>query len=374
MAFVGRSSLAERITMNILFINSARTWGGTEKWVRMAAESLASSHKVCVVYRRAVVGDNITVCKYRLPCLSHIDLYSLARLVGIIKKEKIDILVPTKRKDYVLAGLAAKICGISNVLRLGIVRELKIPIVHRLIYSTLADGIIVNAEKIKRSLTQSRFMRNANIRVIYNGLDTEKIDRLSVLPTEKSFTFTITALGTLTYRKGFDFLIRSFSRFLNSFPDADAGLVIIGEGPKKDEFIALSENLNTINRVIFTGFLQNPYPYLASSDVFAMTSTNEGISNALLEAMYLKNTPISTKAGGSEEVITDGKNGLLVDYGDEEQFSLVLQKLFNDRSLTNSIALKARQQVIEKFSLEHMSRKIQSFCKETSLQKKNLYH
>ncbi len=360
--------------MNILFINSARTWGGTEKWVRMAAESLSASHEVSLVYRRTVVGDNIAVRKYRLPCMSHIDLYSLAKLVGIIKKEKIDILIPTKRKDYVLAGLAARICGITNILRLGIVRRLQIPIVHKLVYSTLADGIIVNAEKIKQSLIRSPFMQKANIKVIYNGLDTHKIDQRSVPAIEKPFPFTVTALGTLTHRKGFDFLIRSFSQFLKSFPDADAGLIIIGEGPKKEELISLAETLGIRSRVVFPGFLQNPYPYLAASDVFAMTSTNEGISNALLEAMYLSNAPISTRAGGSEEVITDGENGLLVDYGDEMKLVRAITNLFNDSTLTKNIALKAHQQVIEQFSTEHMSKKIESFCKEMILQKQQLKH
>ena len=347
--------------MNILFINSARTWGGTEKWVRMAAESLSVSHEVCLVYRRAVVGDKIPARKYRLPCISHIDLYSLAKLVGIIKKEKIDLLIPTKRKDYVLAGLAAKICGVRNVLRLGIVRELKIPIAHRLIYSTLADGIIVNAERIKQSLMKSRFMQQTNIKVIYNGLDTDKIDQQSIPATEKQFPFTITAIGTLTYRKGFDFLIRSFSRFLKSFPDAGAGLVIIGDGPYKEEFTTLAENLNIKDRVTFTGFLPNPYPYLAPSDVFAMTSTNEGISNALLEAMYLGNAPISTRAGGSEEVISHGENGFLVDYRDEEKLAEIITKLYHDRETLDYIAQNAHKSVVTQFLIANMKQELEHY-------------
>ena len=353
--------------MNILFINSARTWGGTEKWVRMAAESLSVSHKVSLVYRRAVVGDKITVHKYHLPCISHIDLYSLAKLVGIIKREKIDILIPTKRKDYVLAGLAARICGTTNILRLGIVRELKIPIVHKLVYSTLVDGIIVNAEKIKQSLTRSPFMQKANIKVIYNGLDTDTIDQQSVSAIEKPFPFIISALGTLTHRKGFDFLIRSFNRFLKNVPDADAGLFIIGDGPKKDELTALSETFGIRSRVIFLGFLQNPYPYLAASDVFAMTSTNEGISNALLEAMYLGNASISTRAGGSEEVITDGENGLLVDYGDETMFADTLTKLYLDRKVLLNIAQNAHKNVVTRFSIANMKQEIEHFLSALSI-------
>ena len=354
--------------MNIVFINSARTWGGTEKWVRMAAESLSVSHKVRLVYRKAVVGDTITVHNYRLPCVSHIDLYSLVKLVGIIKREKIDILIPTKRKDYVLAGLAARICGITNILRLGIVRELRIPIVHKLIYSTMADGIIVNAEKIQQSLLKSRFMQQTNIKVIYNGLDTDRIDRQSLRTTEKQYPFTIAAIGTLTPRKGFDFLIRSFSLFLKRFPDAAAGLVIIGDGPHKEELTALAETLNIKDRVTFTGFLHNPYPYLAASDVFAMTSTNEGISNALLEAMYLETAPISTCAGGSEEVIVDGKNGLLIEYGDETMLAEALEKVYLDKTVLQRMAHTAKKSVTAKFSSKKMRKELENylsrFCEE----------
>ena len=350
--------------MNILFINSARTWGGTEKWVRMAAESLSASHKVSLVYRTPVIGNNFSIRKYQLPCVSHIDPYTLLRIVTIIKKDTIDILVPTKRKDYVLAGLAAKICNVRNVLRLGIVRELKIPLAHKLIYHTLTDGIIVNSQKIKHSLLKSRFMNENNIRVIHNGLDTKKIDHLSAPPAATSGDFIITAMGTLTYRKGFDFLIRSFSRFLKLFPNADARLVIIGDGPLREKLLTLAENLSIGNHVTFTGFRQNPYPLLAASDVFALTSTNEGISNALLEAMYLGNAPVSTYAGGSQEVISDEINGFMVNYGNENKLAETFARLFSNHDLTQKTALNAKERVKQQFSLPAMTKGISTFLEE----------
>lgn len=353
--------------MNILFINSARSWGGTEKWTRMAAESLADndSNKVCLVYRKNIVGNTFTITKYRLPCVSHIDMYSLVRIIQIIKKENIEILVPTKRKDYVLAGIASKLCGTGNVLRLGIARRLKIPVFHKLVYHTLADGIIVNAKKIKDELMLSRFMDNGKIRVIYNGLDTENIDRMSRPPAEKPYAFTITAAGALTSRKGFDFLIRGFSRFLVLLPGVDAGLVIMGDGAEKKTFRALAEALNIDDRVEFTGFLQNPFPHLASSDVFAMTSTNEGIPNALLEAMYLGNAPVSTRAGGSAEAICNGENGFLLDYGDEEKLAEVLIELYRNPDLRDKIAARAAERVIEQFSTHAMEKGITAFLGDT---------
>ncbi len=351
--------------MNILFMNSARTWGGTEKWTQMAAEAIAEHHKTVLVYRRAIVGERFSTPKFRLPCLSHIDLYTLLRLVQIIRKEKIEVIIPTKRKDYMIAGLASRICGIKNILRLGIVRPLRIPVIHKLIYHTLADGIIVNAQKIKQTLLETSFMQEEKIRVIYNGLDTEALDRLSLPPAQKRFKFQITTAGILTKRKGHDFLLRSFAQFLKLAPDADAGIIIIGDGPKKQELIALTERLNIPERVCFTGFLKNPYPNIAVSDVIAMTSTNEGISNALLEGMYLKNVPVSTFAGGTEEIIENGRNGFLVDYSNENTLSAILLKLFQNNEQKKQISEAARETVIRKFSIPLMATEVLHFCEET---------
>jgi glycosyltransferase involved in cell wall biosynthesis len=351
--------------MKILLMNSARTWGGTEKWTRMTAESLAADHDVYLAYGREIVGNRFTVTRYRLPCLSHIDLYTLFRLVRIIRREKIGVIIPTKRKDYLLAGLAARICGITNILRLGIERRLRMPIMHRLVYHTLADGIIVNAEKIKKSLLASPFMKAEDIRVIYNGVDTAAIDRLREPPFRKNATFLVATAGVLTNRKGHDFLIRGFAGFLESVPQADACLVIMGEGPKETELRALAASLGIDDRILFTGFVDNPFPYMASSDVFAMTSINEGISNALLESMYLGNVPVSTAAGGTAELLRNGENGFLVEYGDTKALSGILERLYFDPELRNRISVAAGRTVRENFTLASMQRAITGFCLET---------
>jgi len=368
---IKKQVLPEQKSMNILFMNSARTWGGTEKWTRMASEAMAKDHKTFLVYRRDIVGERFTIPKFRLPCLSHIDLYTLFKLVKIIRKEKIEVIIPTKRKDYMIAGLASRICGIQNILRLGIVRPLRIPVIHQLIYHTLASGIIVNAQKIKQTLLETSFMQEEKIRVIYNGLDTEALDRLSLPPAQKMFKFQITTAGVLTKRKGHDFLLRSFAQFLKLAPDADAGIIIIGDGPKKEELIALTDELKISERVHFTGFLKNPYPNMAISDIIAMTSTNEGISNALLEGMYLKNVPVSTFAGGTEELIDNGKNGFLVDYCNEATLAAILHELYRNDQQRKQISRAARETVIQNFSMHSMTKEVVHFCSETIEYRKN---
>jgi glycosyltransferase involved in cell wall biosynthesis len=351
--------------MNILFMNSARTWGGTEKWVKMASEAIGQmhGHRTFLVYRKDDIGQKFSIPKFRLPCLAHIDPFTFFGLVRLIHKEKIDIIIPTKRKDYLTAGLAARFCGITNILRLGIERRLRIPGAHRLIFRTFADGIIVNAEKIRQTLLRSSFLIAENIKVVYNGIDTGTIDRHAKKPETKQFPFLVVSAGILTERKGFDFLIRGFARFARDHSSCNPGLIIMGDGPKRNDLRKLAEELGIGDRTLFPGFEDNPWRYMAIGDVIAMTSRNEGISNALLEGMYLGAVPVSTYAGGSEELVEEGRNGFLVEYGDTARLSGIFRELADNTDLRNGMALAAKETVKNCFSIDTMNREIIDFCR-----------
>jgi glycosyltransferase involved in cell wall biosynthesis len=351
--------------MNFLFLNSSDAWGGNEKWTHMAAHAIAKEHNVFLAYQKDILGNRFTIDKFKLPFWSEIDLYTISRVVSLVRENKIEVLIPTKQKDYMIAGIASKICGTKNILRLGIVRRLK-SWHQNIVYNKLPDGIIVNAHRIKDALLEAKFMRAEKIAVIYNGLDLEKLKNTS--PDEgtlkKPFPFLISAMGTLTRRKGFDFLLKGFAHFLSISHAEDAGLIIIGDGSGMDTLKMLANSLNITERVIFTGFLEAPYPYLGMSDIFAMTSKNEGISNSLLEAAYLKNALISTISGGIEEIIEHGGNGYLIEYGDVTQLAQCFIELYSNQSRKIELAEKAHQTVSSTFSLEKMKNEIIRFCTE----------
>lgn len=350
--------------MNFLFLNSARHgWGGNEKWTRLAAEALSASHGVSLAYRDESLGARFDVQKHRLSFNGEVDPFTIASLVRIIKRERIDVLIPTKRKDYVLAGIASRLTGSANVIRLGIDRPMKGTVIQQIVYGRFADGIIVNAEKILQTLEASPWIGREKIRVIYNGLDRKQLDEDSRQPYTKPFGFTIAGAGALISRKGFDYLIRAFGRFVRQCPEAvDAGLVIAGEGPERPELERLAQTLSLHTRVVFTGHLENPYPLMLASDLFVSASQSEGLSNALLESMYLGCLPISTRSGGADEVIADDANGFLIDYGDEERLALLMKKVYEDKRLRTAFAEEAKKTVTERFSIERMRDEIIRFC------------
>jgi len=344
--------------MNILFTCSARKWGGNEAWVLHAADVMAKKHHCLLAYRKDEIGERFNIKKFQLPFHHEADLYTLARLISIIKEHHIDIVVPTKRKDYFLAGIACKLTKAKNILILGIVRDLKNKGINELVYHRLADGIMVNAHMIKDVLLQSSYMKSKNIAVIPNGLfiDVNKIEAI-----EKKFDFTITSLGELSERKGFDFLITGFALFVSQNSIDNAGLIIIGTGGQLDALKELTRSLNIERLVTFTGFIKNPYPYLATSDIFALTSRNEGIPYATLEAALLDNAIITTRAGGVEEVLTHNQHCLFVEYGEEQSLADHLMHLYRDVPFRKKIACEAKSVAVEQFSLEKMEKEMIEF-------------
>lgn len=352
--------------MNFLFLNSSRSkWGGgNEKSLLLATKAL-KNHKTVLAYRNEQVGEHFNIAKYKLPFLNETDLYTIAKLITIVKKHQIDVIIPSMRKDYALAGMVSRICGIKNILWLGTTLDLRNKWIYNLVFNIMADGIIVNAEKLKETLLRSSFMRPEKIKVIYYGLDPQEIAIRCCKEIPKPFPFMVTAMGRVEPNKGFDFLIKSFARFLAATQAPDAGIVIMGQGPQLEEYKQLAATLNIADRIIFTGFIANPFPYLKKSDIFTLTSIMEGLSIALLEAMFLAITPVSTYAGGVEEIISDGKNGFLLHYGDEEKLAALITQLYRNPLLKQETGEEARRTVTPIFSLDKLQAEIAGFCQTT---------
>jgi len=353
--------------MNILFINSAsRGFGGNERSLLQVADTLSAENNVILAYRDEEVGQRTPITKYRLPFFFEGDFYTIAQLVRIIKKHRIEIIIPSKRKDYAIAGIVSRICGIKNMLWLGAMRTLKNTIPNRLVYDRLADGIIVNAQQIKNKLLQSNWISEQKIKVLYRGIDSAALDKVieqSVRPAGP--TMNITAMGRLDTNKSYDLLLKALGILFTTTPEADIQVTILGEGNERSHLEQLIEQLGLGQHVSLPGFTSNPYPALASSDVFVMTSQSEGLSTALVEAMYLRNAPVSTYGGGGVgEIITDGENGFLFNHGDEETLASVLRKLYLEPGLRHRMAEAAQESVRERYSAEKVKEEMTAFCQQ----------
>jgi len=217
-----------------------------------------------------------------------------------------------------------------------------------------ATVIVALSDHIINELRDAGFLPG-KIRRIGNGVDLsvyrkvgrkgEICKKLGLRLEGKNIIYT----GRLSPEKGLDFLIRAFSRLDKTM---SLKLLIVGEGREEKKLKSLAKQLEVTDSVIFVNSGYDINEYLQVSDLFILPSYHEGLSNSLLEAMACGLPVISTRVGGSIDVIEDGINGLLVDVGNEEQLIYVISSVLNDTSMAVRLGENARKTVVERYNLD----------------------
>lgn len=165
----------------------------------------------------------------------------------------------------------------------------------------------------------------------------------------------IVAAGRLTYQKGFDLLIKSFSMLAGDYPDWD--LVICGEGEERValETMVADEGLN--NRIQLARWNSNLLGEFADSDMFVLCSRFEGFPNVLCEAMSIGLPVVSYDCpSGPGDIIRDGEDGYLVEEGDWKQFARQMGRLMQDESLRRKMGESGRE-VAARYSPDRIIKK-----------------
>ncbi len=114
-------------------------------------------------------------------------------------------------------------------------------------------------------------------------------------------------------------------------------LWIVGDGPKRPDLESLVTDLAMTDRVAFLGQRDDVSELLGLSDLFLLTSLNEGFGLVLVEAMASRLPVVATKVGGVPEVVVDGKTGLLVPSSDPGALAEAVGRLLRDRGLRDSM-------------------------------------
>ena len=124
---------------------------------------------------------------------------------------------------------------------------------------------------------------------------------------------------------------------------------MVGEGPELQRLTGLAHHLGLRNSVDFVGFKDNPFPYMAEADVFAVSSISEGLCNVLMQAMALGTPVVSTNCDfGPSEILMDGKLGYLTPVGDSEALAIsILNTLSHPPASRSQLILGSKRYAIE---------------------------
>ena len=183
------------------------------------------------------------------------------------------------------------------------------------------DKVMVISEKIKETfenLAKTEEEKKKIVR-IYNPLDTNEILEKAQKPVV-NYPFdtkipTFVSVGTVFPQKGFDRLLKVHKKLM------DEGflhkILIIGDGYDFDNVEKLKTELGVDDSATMLGFTANPYPYFAAADFYVLSSRYEGFPTVLFEALTLKKRIIATDVSGVNEMLKDGKLGLIVENSEE---------------------------------------------------------
>ena len=172
-----------------------------------------------------------------------------------------------------------------------------------------------------------------------------------------TFPKIILAAGRLIEQKNFLMLIRAFAEVRSRL---DVRLILLGDGPQREKICELISSLNIEETVSMPGWVDNPYSFMASADLFVMSSSWEGCPNVLIEALACGCPVVSTDCpSGPSEILEQGRWGRLVPVNDQTALAEAIAATLEDD--TNQDALRQRA---TQFSPEKMIGKFETLINE----------
>jgi glycosyltransferase involved in cell wall biosynthesis len=349
--------------MKITFVIASLGPGGAERVLSTMANYWADSARDITL----ITVSGIATDWYPLnPCIQRVALdltsislgigeaiqYNVRRVIRLrqaFRKSRADVIISFGDTTNVLALLASQGLGIPVI-----VSERTNPLQHSIgwAWSRLRSMLYLHAHAI---VVQSNAVRDWAKTVVKEHLvhtipNPVNHDPARSIPRPQSFGRTVVAMGRLAVEKGFDVLLRAFSRCVQKHNDWT--LIIVGEGNERRFLETLVLELGLSDRVHMPGLVQNPMPILQGADLFVLSSRYEGFPNALLEAMACGLAVIATDcSSGLGEIIRDGVDGVLIPPNDVEAMVSSMTSLMQDEAIRQRLGSQAVQ-VTERFGVQ----------------------
>ena len=166
--------------------------------------------------------------------------------------------------------------------------------------------------------------------------------------TEESVIFGCVA--RLSPEKAHSDLLQAFQTVKKEIPSAH--LILVGDGPLKDDLHRLTGELGLGDSIYFAGQRSNIRDYISLFDVFVLASTRESLPRAAREAMACGKPIIATRVGATREVVHHGKSGLLVPPGKPQKFAQAMILLGKNKKMRDDMATLSLQLIQKRFSLD----------------------
>lgn len=337
--------------MKILFCLGSLQKGGAERVVANLSNYLLKENNVSIVTTVNKSVEYILNENIKIYTLDDKNIIKNKLIRNIKRRNKLKMIVNQIKPDIIISFLPEPTFRVMS-LKIDIPRiiserndpntEYKSFIYHLLMkhFYKRADGFVFQTRQAMEYFDENIIEKST---IIANPINEKFINKKNVADKEEIIITT----GRLTEQKNQKLLINAFSKITNKYPSYR--LEIYGEGELRGELEKQINDLNLSEKVFLLGKVDDIEEKLERAKIFVLTSDYEGMPNALMEAMALKLAVISTNCpcGGPETLIDNGKNGILIPTGNEEDLVTALEKLLGDSKYAIELGNEAGK-IIEK--------------------------
>jgi glycosyltransferase involved in cell wall biosynthesis len=346
-----------------LHIDTAQTWRGGQSQVRYTVLGLrALGHRAALVadpsgalFQRMSEGLDLVPLSTR----GEIDLAAAWRLSRVLKQLRPAILHAHDPGGVAMAATALSIASPSPRPVLVASRRIEFPIARNSFstwkYSQV-DRFLAISRAVRDRLIADR-IPSSKIEIVHEGVDVERLVALPhgnlhaalFLPTHSPIVATI---GALVAQKDHHTLIEAAALVVKQV--SDVRFVILGEGDLRPHLEKQIKHLHLERHVFLAGFRADVLELLKDVDVFALSSTHEGMCTSLLDAMAAEKPAVATAVGGVPEVVDDLATGFLVPPREPEALAARIVQLLKDEALRRRMGRAGLERVRRLFTVERM--------------------
>jgi glycosyltransferase involved in cell wall biosynthesis len=348
--------------LRILHTEASLGWGGQEiRILTEAAGMIARGHHVALTCPREAriyaEAQRFGVPAAALP-IGRKRPTGLAALRRFLAANPVDVVNTHSSTDSWIAALVCRTLSAPPVLVR--TRHISAPIprdrLTRWLYTKATAQTVTTGEVIRTALIRDLGITPDRVTSIPTGVDPllfsprdKRTARRSLKLPEAAPLIGIAA--TLRSWKGHRFLVEAMPLLSHH----EARLVVVGEGPQRDALQRQIAELGLRDRVLLSGNQNDVTPWLAALDVFALPSyTNEGVPQALVQAMLVGIPCVTTDAGSIGELAIGEQTALIVAKENAVALAAAIDRLLGDPPLGARLAAAARERAVAKFGLAAM--------------------
>jgi glycosyltransferase involved in cell wall biosynthesis len=400
--FVFKLEAFTRSIMRILYLTqflSATGGGGDVVFCDLAKGMLELGHEVHIICHQMtnpeannLQGANMHKIKpviedragYFLSISEHIKYVINALIKGatIIRKNKIEIIHANTISPAIPASILGKIFNVPVITTVHVVytgnlpnywkqwssqdkvshvSSIIAPLYEKIVLKMSADNIHSVSNSTKNDLIKSK--SKSKIFVIPNGIDLGEYNSDKIKIDYGEFVLFI---ARLVFNKNLNVVITSFKEVVEKIPNAK--LVVVGDGPMRNEWEKMVRDMNLSRNIIFVGYIsqKEKIDLLSKCSALVLPSFVEGFALTPLEAFAMSKPALLSNIPSSRELVDDNVDGFILPPHDKSKWAEKIIFLLSNKKISERMGQNARKKMQEKYDISVIHSKMQQLYIELS--------